>query len=97
MPPSVGEYSQQFGSSLVSLNHNPIDYAKRLCKLVNKEQSKHMDCNEVHTLDNLPSIIRKIYLKIREQLEDRSHPIIWIISKFQIAFKHDIEEKLAEI
>ena len=42
-------------------------------------------------------MIRKIYFKIREQLEDKSHPIIWIIKQFQIAFRHDIEEKLAEI
>ena len=42
-------------------------------------------------------MIRKIYLKIREQLEDKNHPIIWIISQFQIAFRHNIEEKNAEI
>lgn len=36
-------------------------------------------------------------MKIREQLEDKSHPIIWIIKQFQVAFTHDINEKLAEI
>ena len=35
-------------------------------------------------------MIRKIFLKIREQLEDPSHPIIWIIAQFQEAFKKDI-------
>ena len=48
-------------------------------------------------LDNLPGMIRKIYLKIREQLEDKNHPIIWIIAQFQIAFRHNIEERNAEI
>ena len=42
-------------------------------------------------------MIRKIFLKIREQLEDPTHPIIWIIREFQEAFKHDIETKIADI
>ena len=57
----------------------------------------HQQADEQETLDNLPSMIRKIYFKIREQLEDQSHPIIWIIAQFQVAFRHDIEEKLAVI
>lgn len=95
--------------------HNPLNYAQRLCKLVNDSSSSSFLFNNtkaaeaphlqqqqqlrkpVQTLDNLPSMIRKIFLKIREQLEDASHPIVWIIRQFQVAFKHDIESKLCEL
>lgn len=42
-------------------------------------------------------MVKKIYFKIREQLEDSSHPIIWIIAKFREAFKRDILLQLEAI
>lgn len=72
------------GQSHVSLSQeNPLEYAQRLCKLVNDSKNRESGLiKDAQTLDNLPSIIRKIYLKIREQLEDPDHPIILIIACF---------------
>ena len=85
------------GSSVTNLD-NPLNYAGHLCTLVNNQKEEHRQkSKEIETLDKLPSMIRKIYLKIREQLEDDTHPIIWIIKQFQIAFKADIEERIAEV
>ena len=52
---------------------------------------------DVQTLDNLRGMSRQIYLKIRDQLEDEAHPICWIISRFQEAFRRYIEDEIADI
>jgi len=51
----------------------------------------------VQTLDNLRGMVRQIFQKIREQLDDETHPIIWIISQFQEAFRRYIEDEIAAI
>ena len=56
----------QFGNSAISLgNQNPLNYADRLCRLVNAKEKKRLATNEIETIDKLPSMIHKIYLKIR--------------------------------
>lgn len=61
-----------YGKSNVSMSidSNPLEYASRLCKLVNKSaminSAEYGGRDEVQTLDNLSGMIRKIYLKIRE-------------------------------
>mmetsp|Transcript_35296 Transcript_35296/g.43164 ORF Transcript_35296/g.43164 Transcript_35296/m.43164 type:complete len:92 (+) Transcript_35296:238-513(+) len=42
-------------------------------------------------------MVRQIFQKIREQLDDETHPIIWIISQFQEAFRRYIEDEIAAI
>ena len=44
--PSIADYSVRFGQSHVSLN-NPLDYANRLCKLVNKESKADINSKEI--------------------------------------------------
>ena len=48
------------------MNATPVDFAKRLCKLYNADKlEKEANSNETETIDKLPSMIRKIFLKIR--------------------------------
>ena len=42
-------------------------------------------------------MVRQIFLKIKEQLDDESHPIVWIILRFQDAFKRQVEAEIAQI
>ena len=48
-------------------------------------------------MGNLRGMVRQIFLKIREQLEDEDHPIVWLIARFQEAFTNDIQAQLGEI
>jgi len=63
-----------------SVLEDPLAYATKLCQFLNS--GKNEDQQETQTLDNLKGMVRQIYLKIREQLEDKNHPIIWIIARF---------------
>ena len=52
---------------------------------------------EVPTVDNLSGVVKRIYVKIREQLDDPSHPLIRIIKDFQFCFMRDMKDKIREI
>lgn len=55
--------------SMVSQNHNPAKTEE------NKKE-------EIPTVDNLTGVVKRIYFKIREQLDDPSHPLNRIIRDF---------------
>ena len=40
---------------------------------------------------------KKIFFKIKEQLEDNAHPLIWIIQRFRDEFIKDITKQLEMI
>ena len=65
--------------------------------MVNNQKFDLKAEEEAKTVDNLRGMVRSIYLKIKEQLDDDSHPIIYIIKKFQEVFKADIKYQLEEI
>ena len=52
---------------------------------------------DIPTVDNLSGVVKRIYVKIREQLDDPSHPLIRIIKDFQFCFMRDMKDKLREI
>lgn len=52
---------------------------------------------ENETIQNMPENIKLVFAKIREQLEDKNHPIIRIISSFQREFIKDTKEKYKAI
>ena len=85
--------------STVSLTGDPLSYATKLCRLLKQDDydGSEFATQEVQTLDNLRGMVRQIFLKIKEQLDDDSHPLVWIISRFQDAFKRQVEAEIAQI
>jgi len=44
-----------------------------------------------NTIESLPPELLKIFLKIKEQLEDDNHPLSLIVTEFHKQFKHYIQ------
>ena len=52
---------------------------------------------EEPTIGSLQGMTKRIYYKIKEQLEDSSHPLIMVITKFREEFSKDVMKQLETI
>jgi len=46
------------------------------------------------TIEKLPEEVEDIFMKIKEQLEDRSHPLSRIVDEFQVQFKRYVDSEI---
>ena len=52
---------------------------------------------EVKTVDTLQGVVKRIFLQIRDQLDEPSHPLIRVIRDFQICFIRDLKDKIRDV
>lgn len=81
---------------------NPIESAAefaRLKMLITQDLRRQslntikMD-SQYQTIEKLPEEVESIFIKIKEQLEDRSHPLSRIVDEFQIQFRKYVESEI---
>ena len=80
---------------------NAQNFMQNLNDMLSRDQHrasiKRIKSENEETIGNLSPAVKQVFTKIKNQLEDQSHPLVMIISSFQKEFIADTLEQLTKI